>query len=644
MAVERRVRGDICMRKKVYRIAALLIAAILVFTGCGKAGENAGTGAGSTDTVAATQAPAKDTAGTETASQTGEAETKPDVSADEMAAGTETEETENASETEAASDTQDAGTADAAGTEGEATMNTATTLKEAYKDYFMIGTIYSWMNPTGKDFDVITSNFDIITPENLMKPESMQRTEGDFNYDAADKMLAFADENGLIVHGHTLAWHQQSGNWLGKSAANREEAIAQLKAHIEGVAGHYSGRIYSWDVVNEAISDGAVLPADGDWKKCLRQSQWTESIGTDFLELAFQFAHEAAPDAKLYYNDYNLDNRNKAAIVAAMVKDFKERGIPIDGIGMQGHYSTSTSIRSVESNIEMFESIPGITISVSELDVQVSGVSSGKLNDEQAALQAKFYAQLFQVYRAHAASIERVTFWGYRDDTSWRSSSAPLLFDTSLNPKPAYYAVLDPDNYADMEYVAPEHTTKSIKAVYGTPVIDGQIDDLWAQAEKGDIANACFAWQGATGTVRLAWDENYLYALVEVKDPVLNKDNGNAYEQDSVEFFFDPNNCKEMSYDTECGQYRANYEGTLSYGSTPTTEGVSAATSITADGYIVEFAIPFTVDHKAGTVIGFDAQINDASASGTRQSVMKFNGTDDSDYTNPSAWGEAVLQ
>ena len=190
-----------------------------------------------------------------------------------------------------------------------------TSLKEAYKDYFMIGTIYTEMILSGKDKDLVLANYDIITPENLMKPEEMQRTQGTFKYSASDKMMEFAQANKLTVHGHCLAWHQQSGNWLGTSAKDREEAIEQLRAHINGVAGHYQGQIYSWDVVNEAINDGVNLPADGDWKKCLRQSQWTKSIGDDYIEIAFQLAHEAAPDAKLYYNDYNLDQPAKAKIV-----------------------------------------------------------------------------------------------------------------------------------------------------------------------------------------------------------------------------------------------------------------------------------------------------------------------------------------
>ncbi len=519
-----------------------------------------------------------------------------------------------------------------------------TSLKEAYKDYFMIGTIYTDMITTGKDMELVLANFDVITPENLMKPEEMQRVQGTFKYTASDKMMAFAQENKLTVHGHCLAWHQQSGNWLGTSAKDREEAIEQLRAHINGVAGHYNGQIYSWDVVNEAINDGVNLPADGDWKKCLRQSQWTKSIGDDYIEIAFQLAHEAAPDAKLYYNDYNLDQPAKAKIVAAMVADMKSRGIPIDGIGMQGHYSTATSIANVRSSLEMFGKIDGITVSVSELDVQISGISKGKYDGEQAMTQAIFYARLFNLYKEYSDLIERVTFWGYRDNTSWRADSAPLLFDSYLRPKEAYYAVLNPDAYAALGPQEVKPTTKKLEAAKGTPEIDGEVDECWSAAKAYDINIPIMAWQGAKGTVKYMWDEKNFYALFEVNDSVLNKKNSNTYEQDSIELFLDQNNCKESTYDKNCGQYRCNFDSEVFFGTVPSKDGVVAKAAKTASGYRVEIAVPLLVEGKAGVVLGVDGHINDADDKGTRVSVMKLNGTVDSDYTNPAAWAEITLK
>ena len=168
-------------------------------------------------------------------------------------------------------------------------------------------------------------------------------------------MLKFTEENNLKVVGHTLVWHQQSGRFLGQTS-DREKAIEQLRNHITTVVSNYKGRIMVWDVVNEAVKDDWPLPPDGDWTKCLRETQWLRSIGPDYIEMAFRFAHEADPDAKLYYNDYNLNVNTKATVVNAMVKDLLEKGVPIHGIGMQGHYSTDVSISSVRTALRCFRS------------------------------------------------------------------------------------------------------------------------------------------------------------------------------------------------------------------------------------------------------------------------------------------------
>ncbi len=516
-------------------------------------------------------------------------------------------------------------------------------LKEAYADYFMIGTIYTNDVSRGADYKLVTKNFNQLTPENIMKPDATQPTEGNFTLNAAKMMMSFAEKEGMTVHGHVLAWHQQSGQWLGQTN-DREVAINQLKNHINGVAGEFSGQIYSWDVVNEAIRDGAKLPANGDWTRCLRETQWTKSIGTDYIALAFQFAHEAAPDAVLYYNDYNLDDPNKAEIAAAMVEDLRSQGVPVDGIGMQGHYNTGTSVGNVANSLERFSKIEGIKISFSELDVGVSGLTTGKLTEEQEMQQAVAYAKLFLVFKDYADIIERVTFWGYKDNTSWRSESAPLLWDAMLQPKEAYYAVMNPEAYAKLEAAGETVETKQATAVYGTPDVNGVVDDCWSAAPKYDIANAIYAWQGATGTVQMMWDEKYLYVLFDVDDTELNNDSENKYEQDSVEFFLDQNNCKKTYYDSGCGQYRCSYTSEVSFGSVPSNEGFDAEAFFRKGGYIVEMRIPLLKTGEKGTVMGFDAQVNDANAQGVRQSIMKFNGHTDYAYNNPSMWAEVTFE
>ena len=522
-------------------------------------------------------------------------------------------------------------------------------LKEIYKDYFMIGTIYTRTIDSGKDNELVKQHFNVITPENLMKPEYMQRPQGTFNFNESDHMMSIAERDGLTVVGHTLAWHSQSGDFLGiknkeGNPVTRDEAIQQLKDHIYGVAGQYKGQIYSWDVLNEAIADGAKLPEDGDWTKCLRDTQWTRSIGPEFVAMAFQFAHEAAPDALLYYNDYNLNIADKAEIAAAMVADLRSQGVPIHGIGMQGHYSTDTSLGSVRNSLKLFSQIEGIKVSVTELDVGVPN-TNGKLSAQNEKKQALYYAKLFTVYMEYADLIERVTFWGYRDDTSWRSENSPLLFNKDLTPKEAFYALMDPEAYIAAADAEETVVARRANASYGTPEIDGQKDAVWLQETMPyKINTPLFAYQGASGTVRILWDEHYVYTLFEITDKDLNKDSFNMHEQDSVELFLDPENMKEDYFTDYAGQYRVNYKGELSFGTVPTSDGVKAAATETANGYIVELAIPVKNTLSAGMVLGFEAQVNDSNNMGMRQSVMKFNDSTDNSYMSTSLWGELLLK
>ncbi|NLU31544.1 MAG: hypothetical protein GXX04_02845 [Clostridiaceae bacterium] len=505
-------------------------------------------------------------------------------------------------------------------------------LAKAYSDYFLIGTIYTPNTLVDPEKSLVLDQFNCITPENIMKPEGMQPTEGYFSFALPDAMVKFAEENNLKVVGHTLVWHQQSGRFLGQTS-DREKAIEQLCNHITTVVSNYKGRIMSWDVVNEAVKDGAPLPADGDWTKCLRETQWLRSIGPDYIEMAFRFAHEADPDAKLYYNDYNLNDKTKATVVHAMVKDLKEQGVPIHGIGMQGHYSTDISITSVENSIRMFSEL-GVEVSITELDVTVNN-ASGSLTREQEVRQAIVYAKLFKLFKEYKDDIVRVTFWGTVDNKSWRSDKFPCLFNRDYTPKEAYYAVLDPEKYlADhgVSGVTTEKAVKKAQAMYGTPSIDGEKEKLWDKCPEIQVNNAIMAWEGAKGVARVLWDENFVYCLVEVEDPVLNKDSANPYEHDSIEVFLDQNNGKTSFYEDDDGHYRVNFEGYETFGNIPKKEGFKSAAKITPNGYIVELAIPLVKPASEGMVMGFDVQINDSDDTGTRVSIMKFSDLTDNTW------------
>ena len=330
-------------------------------------------------------------------------------------------------------------------------------LKDAFAGKFLIGCAgdvprgYSDAEQAN-----IKANYNIITPENCMKPQPTHPSEANFNFATPDAMVQWCLDNNIKVWGHTLAWHSQTAAWFTQAGADgqpvtRELAMARLSNHIHTVVGRYKGRIMGWDVVNEAINDGG----NGETEN-LRAAQWVRAIGPDYLKMAFKWAHEADPQSLLYYNDYNIEqgavqNRGKHASSMLLLKRLIAEGAPINGVGIQGHWHLNTNIPDVEKAIENYESL-GLKISISELDVTATGSNSGALNGggrggvvsaEGLEQQAQVYAKLFDIFNRHAKSMSRVTFWGISDGRSWRSGQSPLVFDRQMQPKPALQAIID---------------------------------------------------------------------------------------------------------------------------------------------------------------------------------------------------------
>ncbi|GHV87855.1 hypothetical protein AGMMS50267_02150 [Spirochaetia bacterium] len=513
-------------------------------------------------------------------------------------------------------------------------------LKSAYAKQFLVGNIVSGANLEGQRFELIKRHYSIATAENAMKPSSLQREKGVFTFEAADAMVDTVLEAGLKMHGHTLAWHQQSPDWMNYEGIPREEALENLVTHTKTVAEHYKGRVISWDVLNEAINDNPPNPTD--WKSSLRETPWLRALGPDYVELVFKAAREADPAARLYYNDYNLDNQNKAQAVYAMVKELNEKnpdvgGRPlIDGVGMQGHYRVNTSPDFVEQSLKRFVSL-GVEVSITELDVQAGADST--LTERQAIEQGIAYAQLFRVFKKYASHIGRVTIWGLDDGTSWRSATNPTLFDEALKAKPAFYAALDPDKFAKENKALPVKEAKQAEAWYGTPAAA-----LWNTIPAIPIDQYLMAWQGASGTAKVLWDEQNLYVLVEVRGAELNKTSRNAHEQDSVEVFVDENNSKTTWFENGDGQYRVNFDNEATFNQTTIAEGFTSAATVSEKSYTVEMKIPFkTITPKNNTRIGFDVQINGASAQGIRQSVAVWNDTSGNSFQDTSGYGVLKL-
>ncbi|WP_342481369.1 endo-1,4-beta-xylanase [Paenibacillus sp. FSL L8-0340] len=530
-------------------------------------------------------------------------------------------------------------------------------VKTAYQNDFLIGNAITAEDLEGVRLELLKMHHNAATAGNAMKPDALQPAKGNFTFDAADSMVAKVRAEGMLMHGHVLVWHQQSPVWMNTTKdaegnslpLGRDEALANLQTHIKTVVEHFGDKVISWDVVNEAMSDNPGNPAD--WETSLRHSPWKSAIGADYVEQAFLAAREVLdqhPDwnIKLYYNDYNEDNQNKAAAIYNMVKAINDRYALthpgkhlIDGVGMQGHYSVNTNPENVKLSLEKFISL-GVEVSITELDIQAG--SNNQLSGKLANAQGYLYAQLMELFKTHAANIKRVTFWGLDDHTSWRASANPLLFDKNLQAKPAYYGVINPGKF--MEEHKPDSTgANQSTAVYASPVVDGTVDAVWSKAAELPVNRYQIAWQGAAGVAKTLWDDQNLYVLIQVSDAQLDKSSKNVWEQDSVEIFLDENNGKTTFYQDDDGQFRVNFDNGTSFNPAGIAGGFESSTKVTGTNYTVEVKIPFKkISASNDKKIGFDVQINDAK-DGARQSVAAWNDTTGNGYQDTSVYGVLTL-
>ena len=343
------------------------------------------------------------------------------------------------------------------------------TLKDAFRDDFYIGAALSADQIFGKEPEAMAAvarHFNSITPENILKWEEVHPEPGRYNFEAADRYVAFGEKHNMHIIGHTLVWWHQTPAWVFQDAAGkpvgREALLARMKEHIFTVMGRYRGRIRGWDVVNEAIN------ADGSWRK----SKWYEILGEDYVAKAFEFAREADPDAGLYYNDFDLENRAKCEGVVRLIKGLQTQGIHLDGIGIQGHWFLDhPPMDEIENHFQALGQL-GPKLMITELDIGVlpyypleskivplssfDAETQKKLNpypnDLPSAAQerlAKRYADLFSLFLKHRDKFGRITFWAVHDAQSWRSywpitgrTEHPMLFGRRCQPKPALDAVI----------------------------------------------------------------------------------------------------------------------------------------------------------------------------------------------------------
>ncbi len=329
-------------------------------------------------------------------------------------------------------------------------------LKDYYANYFPIGVAVSPRSLNGPDSILILRQFNSLTPENAMKMGPIHPEEHRYYWKDADGIVDFAQAHGLKVRGHNLCWHEQTPGWLFKNdqggQVTKEVLLQRLKEHITTVVSRYKGKIYAWDVVNEAIDD--------DSTRFLRNSLWRQICGEDFIAKAFEYAHQADPDAQLFYNDYNTERPEKRERVYKLLKQLRDAGVPITGVGIQAHWSIyEPSEKELRATIDRFSSL-GLKVQITELDISVYPWEKNKrarrpdesdtLTPEQEQRQTVQYKKVFSIFRDYKGALNGLTFWNVTDRHTWLDEypvpgrkNYPLLFDTKGLPKKAYWEVVN---------------------------------------------------------------------------------------------------------------------------------------------------------------------------------------------------------
>ena len=295
------------------------------------------------------------------------------------------------------------------------------------------------------DFEQIhKTQFNAVVAENEMKFDATEPNENTFSYDKGDKMVKYAQENGMRVRGHALAWHSQVPGWVNSYSGQKDKLLAVLKNHIDSVVGHWKGKVAEWDVVNEAVND----EYDAGWRST--NSVWYEGIGPEFLDSAFVWAHAADPDAELCYNDYSLEwglrEKSKASFVVEQVKRWKENGIPITCVGTQTHIEISheTTPQNVRALAKALAEL-GVTLNITELDIGFPKGSADQLGADDYAKQGHLYRQFMDVF-LEEPNMGEFVIWGLTDAHSWlddqQGKTQGLLYDKQYKPKPAFDSIM----------------------------------------------------------------------------------------------------------------------------------------------------------------------------------------------------------
>ena len=537
--------------------------------------------------------------------------------------------------------------------------------------------------------EIMAREFNMFTPEHEAKWCMISNGPGEYDFSRFDELMEFAESNDMVIHGHTLVWHSCSPNWVENAEWEREEAIEVLRNHITTVVERYKGRIKYWDVVNEAW-DGAQL----------RDTAWLRMIGEDYIELAFQFAHEADPDALLLYNDYGGEPINrKSDAIYEMAQDFVERGIPIHGIGMQAHLDVNAvNHGSIAQNMERIGEL-GLEVQLTEVDIKYRGEG----DERTFRNQARDYYLLMETC-LDAGNCTAFIVWGVSSQYTWLREAdffdnptvEPLLWDDNYEPKPAYFALLDilarrvgetpifddaelseilgirinsnndetaslPDvSFSDDNQLAPDSVDGvAYYAPLGVTIeLDGDLSD-WENIPRVEVTAGTAVGDGSTFyEFAAAADDTNFYYMVNVTDSNVIYGARTAdewWQTDSVEFYINATGDLETSaYDAGIAQFGILAENTQSDeplvgGSNSGDVPLQIAAVETETGYVIEVAAPLESDvwsieavHEA--VIGFQSHLN-GSSSDSREVKLIWSAADtqDQSWNNPSLFGQLIF-
>ncbi|MEU4236292.1 endo-1,4-beta-xylanase [Actinoplanes sp. NPDC026619] len=418
---------------------------------------------------------------------------------------------------------------------------------------FPVGAAITGAEILGEHGQLLSKHFNSVTPGNALKWDATEPTENTFTYTQADPLIAYAKANGLAIRGHTLVWHNQTPAWVFQradgtamtgTADDKTLLLARLTNHIRNVAGHYGSSIGTWDVVNEVIDESQ---SDG-----MRRSSWFTIAGLDYIRTAFTVAREVLPSAKLCINDYNTNVAAKRDALYNLVSTLKGEGIPIDCVGHQMHINVSwPTTADTEAMIQKFVPL-GVTQQITEMDVSIYTSSSETFPTPPAdrlLSQAYKYRDMFALFRKYASAISSVTLWGLADDNTWLDTypvsrkDAPLLFDTTLQAKSAYWGVVDPTKIGTTTTPTTAPTTATTSATTSPTVAPtssgtGNPTDYPSPSQSSG-ANSCSityrvtgSWQGGfqgdvkitnTGTAAYAtWRLNWQFAAGQTITQVWN--------------------------------------------------------------------------------------------------------------------------